>query len=1392
MDSTDKLLNKKYQDLFELYKKGEFLEDKDLKNINYDFKYKELIPYPQITDLDFNKKLYAKKEFNRNKSIIEDTSDFDKISNQKCSQTTFTMSGHQKLIKTFMSPLTPYNSLLLYFGVGIGKCHALNTPILMYDGSIRYVQDVNVGELVMGDDSTPRTVLSTGTGIDNMYDIIDQYDNSYTVNSEHILCLLDENQNHINIEVKDYLLLPVEKQNKLKGYRTCVVFPIQKVKEYPYEIGYNIIKTIPDNYKINSYEIRIQTLAGIIDRYATITKNAYVFSINLHFEKDLLFLARSLGLCAYIKDDKLYIIGILSIIPTKHIDKPNDTYETFISDIKVVYNKVDEYYGFTLDGNHKYILGNFVVTHNTCTAISIAEQYQTVYQKKVLVILSSTLVDNFKKQIFDITKYNMKENEANLCLGTKYPDMVMDRQLLTPEALEKRVNNIIKERYKFMGYKELAIFMDKLELLANEQQRDPKRKELAYIEKVKQHFSDRLIIIDEAHNLRVPGETGKKQISEAFLKLMKHVQNVKLVLLTATPMFNESTEIIWTMNLLLTNDRRPTLKKIDMFDKENEITEKGKVLLIEASRGYVSFMRGENPFSFPFRLYPNIKSNSKYPEIDIYGKKIKTQIKFLEIVKSNMSDYQKKIYDIFKNKFTKEGELIDDNDDDLDDLDDDNVNNNDLKNTMQVSNVVYPYENIESINNKITLRKTYGKGGFENCFTYSKKKYEYKKNIKEAYGEFLNYDKIKEYAPKIKTILDYVISSKGIVFIYSRYYPAGLMPLAIALEHIGLTKYNGKNISNGTVDNKFGTNKYKYIILSRRPELSPNNDLEIAAAKLNENLNGEIIKVIIVSRIGTEGLDFKRIREVHLLEPWFNLNRAEQIIGRAVRNCSHALLPKEKRNVTIYFHANCYSEKEESADLRTYRVAESKQKRIMDVESILKENALDCNLNKDALLFEVNKLKTKFDIETSQGKIIKNYEVGDKDNSFICSFKKCKIKCTPELSNNIPIDDTTNDEYFIIDDINLYKKYISLIYKINNKPYTFKELFNIIKEQYLNIEEDIFIIALEDMIKEEYPIYNLNSQKYGYLIHRGNKYFFQFYSIKDIRIPIDERVDLNKQQRLKLDTKLLINKEVMPTPTPANKEEYMDILYKVKTQYIEYRNSFIEVIIDNSIVPKVLITKAKLSNTEQILKKYLEKNYKNLSANLNIDDYLDTINNIVSEYDQFIMDCVIDRLNAIDLIQIINEVYNVETTTSKLIKKSLKDWMFPNSKPTHFFNQNNKILYHFNQDNILEESSPMDRNKDIDEKYKLLKILHIRKKDKNIKGFVEFNKDKTVYKIRDDDNQKGAVCGTSQTLEVLEKTINELDNNFLKTKNLKLKKKMLCFILELLQRKSNIFDRKKN
>ena len=81
------------------------------------------------------------------------------------------------------------------------------------------------------------------------------------------------------------------------------------------------------------------------------------------------------------------------------------------------------------------------------------------------------------------------------------------------------------------------------------------------------------------------------------------VENMKLVLLSATPMYNEATEIVYLLNLLLANDKKPLLNANSIF-KGGKITTEGKKILRKKTTGYVSYLRSENPINYPYKLEP--------------------------------------------------------------------------------------------------------------------------------------------------------------------------------------------------------------------------------------------------------------------------------------------------------------------------------------------------------------------------------------------------------------------------------------------------------------------------------------------------------------------------------------------------------------------------------------------------------------------------------------------------------------------------------------------------------------------------------------------------------------------------------------------------------------------
>lgn len=110
-----------------------------------------------------------------------------------------------------------------------------------------------------------------------------------------------------------------------------------------------------------------------------------------------------------------------------------------------------------------------------------------------------------------------------------------------------------------------------------------------------------------------------------------------------------------------------------------------------------------------------------------------------------------------------------------------------------------------------------------------------------------------------------------------------------------------------------------------------------------QNMDGSLIKVIIGSPAMKEGVSLLRVRSVHLLDPYWNRSRTEQVMGRAVRFRSHADLPENERKVDVYHYYAVPSDKKLSVDLRILQMANTKIRKIRILETILQETAFDCN-----------------------------------------------------------------------------------------------------------------------------------------------------------------------------------------------------------------------------------------------------------------------------------------------------------------------------------------------------------------------------------------------------------------------------------------------------------------
>lgn len=489
----------------------------------------------------------------------------------------------------------------------------------------------------------------------------------------------------------------------------------------------------------------------------------------------------------------------------------------------------------------------------TCSAIQIAEKWK--HKKRIVFVLPASLKGNFMNELRgqcggdDYLKPTERKKLAELPL---YSDEYMD--------IIKKSNKRIDEFYDIYSYNK---FID-------------------YVKEGTMKLKNTVLFIDEIQNM--VSETGT-YYKELYNLIYQSEPNLRIILLSATPMFDKPVEIALTMNLLRLPDPLPTGKEFaNMFIEEkqnkgkNEIfyTVKNMSVFKKMIKGYVSYYAGAPSYTFP-------SMNVKYVECE-------------------MSDFQ---YSIYKKVTEREGvELnIPSKEEILDVVD---LPNNFYIGTRFVSNVVYP-------NKKIS------ENGLESLTD---------KKIKEN---------LAKYSCKLDKIMTNIKRSKGKVFLYSGFKEyAGLKTVVKILEAFGYKNYV-----------EHGPGRKRFAVWSG--DESPQIKDEIREVfNNNDNMYGEKLKIVLGSPSIKEGVSFKAVRYVHVLEPYWNRSRLEQVIGRASRFCSHIGLPEEERNVKVYVYVAMHPKELITVDQYIRKLSDTKNKIVKQFEKAIKESAIDCRLNFNA------------------------------------------------------------------------------------------------------------------------------------------------------------------------------------------------------------------------------------------------------------------------------------------------------------------------------------------------------------------------------------------------------------------------------------------------------------
>lgn len=405
-----------------------------------------------------------------------------------------------------------------------GKCLGKDTPILMFDGSIKLVQDIRVGDQLMGDDSLPRTVISLARGRETMYRVIPNSKGfmTWTCNKGHILSLVYNGRSYpksgwingqkYDISVLDYLALPKHIRLSMLCYKVGVDFPVIDVRLNPYILGvwlgdgtqlrpsistiqpevireiesfaallgmrltsyekrgdhqsrtYRITngkgqpnhfldmlrsygltdeKRIPKAYLNNSREVRLEVLAGLLDTDGYNHGNSFeIVQKTEPLAQDIVFLCRSLGFYTRISEKtvkgvtyyRIHIGGNLSEIPNRVERKrcTNAKRDCTRKSFRLEKLDIDDYYGFTIDGNHRFLLGDFTVAHNTAFISQVILSLKNEGKKIIFAVPALSLVEQAKR---DFEKAGIT---CGIIAGGQKPDYGWRVQIACIHTLTRR------------------------------------------------------------------------------------------------------------------------------------------------------------------------------------------------------------------------------------------------------------------------------------------------------------------------------------------------------------------------------------------------------------------------------------------------------------------------------------------------------------------------------------------------------------------------------------------------------------------------------------------------------------------------------------------------------------------------------------------------------------------------------------------------------------------------------------------------------------------------------------------------------------------------------------------------------------------------------------------
>jgi superfamily II DNA or RNA helicase len=855
----------------------------------------------------------------------------------------------------------------------------------------------------------------------------------------------------------------------------------------------------------------------------------------------------------------------------------------------------------------------------TCVSIKIGEKFKPLVEKygtKIYILVPGPLnKENFKKEIIK-------------CTGETYTKYFQDNTIILDDAMKQRIHNnalnLALQYYKIMSYRSFYKKVLGEKIIDRTDKGKPIYRKTAEGDYERDISADRidqlnntLIIVDEAHNL-----TGN-DYGEALKKIINNSHNLKIVLLTATPMKNRADDIVELLNFIRPKDNPIEREKIFTGEKNYlmKIKTGGLEYLKNMARGYISYLRGSDPITYAERV-----------EVG----EIPKGLLFTKLTQCPMLSFQSKIYTTSQEE---EEDVLD-------------------RESEAIANFVFPglssdkktlagYHGIEGINTIKSQLKTNSKLLNKKIAEEILAEYniDNPENLlyltggdKNFTGEIFKIPYLKHFSVKFSRAMNDInnmVDGKwglGTGFIYSNLVKAGINLFQEVMLQNGYLEFQedknytitkdtkcyfcGIDYGNHPIKGNHEFNPATFILITGKSEetieIIPEEKFKVLDNIFNsiDNKDGKIIKYVLGSKIMNEGITLKNISRIFILDVHYNLAKVEQVIGRGVRFCVHNDITSEKMPFPkVYIHKyaisliNSQGNGELSSEETLYKKAELKYLLIKKVERCMKEIAFDCPLNFNANIFpeEIEKYKNCTPVNLDQLNISNNTEnIQNIQCPALCDFTNCEYKCDDPIINvkyydpnrkiykqlkKNELDYSTFTSELARNDIDFAKEKIKELYK---KEYVYKldDILSYVKKSYSKNTEDLFdnffvYKALDELIPiTENDFNNFKdsvSDKYnrpGYLIYRKDYYIFQPFDENET-LPMYYRINyypafINKlnlyNYLLTLDLYKKYSSDIINKPTV-----YESISYDFNTgaDYYENRDEFdIVGIIDKESIKK--------------------------------------------------------------------------------------------------------------------------------------------------------------------------------------------------------------------------------